>query len=75
VKRKILQSFLMVFLITSFGAMFAYVSVKNTNDTLSGLINLHQIETLRQQLIKSIQIVQSTSTRSIPNSVANWIPL
>jgi diguanylate cyclase (GGDEF)-like protein/PAS domain S-box-containing protein len=49
----------MVFLITSFGAMFAYVSVKNTNDTLSGLINLHQIETLRQQLIKSIQIVQS----------------
>ncbi|MBI5484206.1 MAG: EAL domain-containing protein [Deltaproteobacteria bacterium] len=58
-KRKIILSFLAVFLISSMGAMFAYVHVRNTNDMLSRLINLHQIETLRQQLIKSIQTVQS----------------
>lgn len=58
-KRKIILSFLIVFLITSLGAVFAYVYVRNTTDTLSSLINLHQIETLRQHLIKSIQTVQS----------------
>jgi diguanylate cyclase (GGDEF)-like protein/PAS domain S-box-containing protein len=50
---------MLVFLISSFGAVFAYVHVRNTNQMLSRLINLHQIETLRQQLIKSIQTVQS----------------
>ncbi len=49
----------MIFLISSLGAVFAYVHVKNTNDILSRLIKLHQIETLRQQLIRSIQTVQS----------------
>ncbi len=58
-KRKIFLSFLLVFLISSLGAVFAYVSVRNTNATLSRLINLHQIETLRQQLLRSIQTVQS----------------
>ncbi len=58
-KRKIILSFLMVFLISSLGAVFAYVHVRNTNDTLSRLISLHQIETLRQQLLRSIQTVQS----------------
>jgi len=58
-KRKILLSFLLVFLISSLGAVFAYVHVRNTNAMLSRLINLHQIETLRQQLLRSIQTVQS----------------
>lgn len=58
-KKKIVLSFLAVFLISSLGAMFAYVHVRNTNEMLSRLINLHQIETLRQQLLRSIQTVQS----------------
>jgi diguanylate cyclase (GGDEF)-like protein/PAS domain S-box-containing protein len=58
-KRKIFLSFLMVFLISSLGAVFAYVHVINTNAMLGRLINLHQIETLRQQLLRSIQTVQS----------------
>lgn len=58
-KRRIIQSFLAVFLISSLGAVFAYVYVRSTNDILSRLINLHQIETLRQQLLRSIQTVQS----------------
>jgi diguanylate cyclase (GGDEF)-like protein/PAS domain S-box-containing protein len=58
-KRKILLSFLMIFMISSLGAVFAYLHVRNTNDMLSRLINLHKIETLRQQLLRSIQTVQS----------------
>jgi len=58
-KRRIILSYLVVFLISSLGAVFAYVHVRNTNDMLSRLINLHQIETLRQQLLRSIQTVQS----------------
>jgi diguanylate cyclase (GGDEF)-like protein/PAS domain S-box-containing protein len=58
-KRKIIFSFLAVFLISSLGALFAYVHVRNTTGMLSRLINLHQIETLRQQLLRSIQTVQS----------------
>lgn len=58
-KQRILLSFLIIFLISSLGAVFAYLHVRNTNDTLSRLINLHQIETLRQQLLRSIQTVQS----------------
>ena len=46
-------------MISSLGAGFAYFYVRNTNETLSRLINLHQIETLRQQLLRSIQTVQS----------------
>jgi len=49
----------MVFLIASLGAVFAYMHVRNTNDMLSRLISLHQIETLRQQLLGSIHTVQS----------------
>lgn len=58
-KRKIIQSFLAVFLLSSLGVVFAYIHVKNTNDTLGRIINLHKIETLRQQLLKSIQKVQT----------------
>ena len=58
-KRKIIISFLMVFIISSVGALFSYVHVRNTNEMLGRLINLHQIENLRQQLLRSIQVVQS----------------
>lgn len=58
-KQKIIMSFLVVFLISSLGSVFAYVHVRNTNNMLNRLISLHQIETLRQQLLRSIQTVQS----------------
>jgi len=58
-KRKIILSLLVVFLITALGAAFATVSIRNTTATLNRLINLHQIEDLRQHLIMSIQTVQS----------------
>ncbi|MEI6213006.1 MAG: EAL domain-containing protein [Desulfuromonadales bacterium] len=58
-KQKIILSFLTVFLISSLGAVFAYLHVRNTNEMLNRLVNLHQIETLRQQLLRSIQTVQS----------------
>ncbi len=58
-KRRIVLSFLTVFLIALLGATFAYVNVGRTNRMLNGLINLHQVEHLRQQLIRSIQTVQS----------------
>ncbi len=58
-KRRIIFSFLLVFAIALLGATFAYVNVSRTNRMLSELINLHQIENLRQQLIRSIQTVQS----------------
>lgn len=52
-------SFLMVFLISSLGGLSAYLYVRNTNEMLSRLINLHQIESLRQHLLRSIQTAQS----------------
>ncbi len=58
-RQKIILSFLTVFLISSLGSISAYIHVRNTNDMHSRLIKLHQIETLRQQLLKSIQTVQS----------------
>lgn len=58
-KRKIILSFLAVFLILIMGAGFVTVYVNNITSTLSRVINLHQIEGLRHQLIISIQEVQS----------------
>jgi diguanylate cyclase (GGDEF)-like protein/PAS domain S-box-containing protein len=58
-KQKILISFLLVFLICSLGGTFAYQHIRNTSVILNRLISLHQIETLRQQLLRSIQTVQS----------------
>lgn len=58
-KQKIFLSFLIIFLISSLGAVLAYMHVRNTNEMLSRLINLHQIDTLRKQLLRSIQTVQS----------------
>ncbi len=58
-KRKIILSLLMVFLFSTLGGTFATLYIRNTNATLSRLINLHQIEDLRKHLIISIQKVQS----------------
>jgi diguanylate cyclase (GGDEF)-like protein/PAS domain S-box-containing protein len=58
-KRKIVLSLLVLFLFISVGATFAIMYIKNTTTTLGKLIQLHQIEDLRQHLIISIQTVQS----------------
>lgn len=58
-KQRVILSFLAVFLISSLGTLFAYMHVKSTNDMHNRLIKFHQIETFRQQLIKSIHAVQS----------------
>ncbi len=48
-----------MFLFSALGAGFVTIYIRNTTATLSGLINLHQIENMRQHLIMSIQTVQS----------------
>ena len=58
-KRKIILSLLAVFLFSAVGAGIATLYIRNTTSTLGRLINLHQIEDLRQHLIISIQTVQS----------------
>ena len=58
-KRKIILSFLAVFLLISLGAGFATMYAGNVTSTLSRLIKLHQIEGSRHLLIMSIHTVQS----------------
>lgn len=58
-KRKIVLSLLLLFLISGSGAVLSTLFISNTTTTLSRLIKLHQIEDLRQHLIISIQSVQS----------------
>jgi len=58
-KRKIVLSLLILFLISGSGAVLSTVLITSTTSTLSRLITLHQIEDLRQRLIISIQAVQS----------------
>jgi len=58
-KRKIILLLLILFLFSSLGAGLAILSIRNTTNTLSRLVQLHQIEDLRQHLIMSIQTVQS----------------
>ena len=58
-KRKIVLSLLLLFLISGSGAVLSTLFISNTTSTLSRLIKLHQIEDLRQHLIISIQSVQS----------------
>jgi len=48
-----------IFLISSFFVVSAYMYVRSTNDMLGNLINLYKIETMRQQLLGTIQTVQS----------------
>src|SRR5271169_4817237 len=58
-KRKIVLLLLVVFIISTIGAAFAALYVRNTTKTLSHLIDLHQIEVMRKNLTISIQTVQS----------------
>lgn len=58
-KRKVIFSLLALFLFSVTGALTATIYIRNTTATLSKLIQLHQIESFRQQLIISIQTVQS----------------
>ncbi|MDA8100675.1 MAG: EAL domain-containing protein [Nitrospiraceae bacterium] len=58
-KRKIIISLLLLFLLSASGGVLATYYIADTTTTLSRLITLHQIEDLRQNLIMSIQTVQS----------------
>jgi diguanylate cyclase (GGDEF)-like protein/PAS domain S-box-containing protein len=58
-KRKIIASLLLLFLFSASGAGLATFSITNTTTEMGRLITLHQIEHLRQDLIISIQNVQS----------------
>jgi len=58
-KRKIILSLLILFLISGSGAVLSTMFITSTTSTLSRLVKLHQIEDLRQHLIISIQAVQS----------------
>jgi diguanylate cyclase (GGDEF)-like protein/PAS domain S-box-containing protein len=58
-KRKIILSLLVVFLFSSLGGAFATLYIRNTNSSLSRLIDLHRSEDLRKQLSISLQSGQS----------------
>ena len=58
-KRKIILSLLALFLFSAAGAITATFYIRNTTETLARLIKLHQVEDFRQDLIISIQTVQS----------------
>lgn len=58
-RRKIIISLLLMFVLFASGAILANVYIKNTTGELSSIIKLHQIEELRQNLVISIQTVQS----------------
>jgi diguanylate cyclase (GGDEF)-like protein/PAS domain S-box-containing protein len=58
-KRKIIASLLLLFIISASGAVTATFYIADTTTTLNRLITLHQIEDLRQHLVISIQTVQS----------------
>ncbi len=58
-KRKIIVSLLLLFLLSASGAGLATLSITSTTAELGRLVNLHRIENLRQHLIISIQTVQS----------------
>ena len=59
-KRKIIVSLLLLFLASAAGALTATLYMANTTAMLNRLVRLHQIEDLRQNLIISIQAVQSS---------------
>jgi|GEM_PF-675304 len=58
-KKKIVISLLLLFSLNLAGSALSALYIRNTTTTLERLINLHQIENLRQDLIMSIQTVQS----------------
>src|ERR1700690_459693 len=69
-KRKIILSLLTVFLFSALGGAFAIQYIRNTNATLSRLINLYQIEGHRKDLVIAIQTVQFdlTTAHTTPGS-------
>jgi len=58
-KRRIILSLLILFLFSASGAVLSAYYITSTSDTLNRIVKLHQIEDLRQNLIISIQSVQS----------------
>jgi diguanylate cyclase (GGDEF)-like protein/PAS domain S-box-containing protein len=58
-KRKIITALLTLLLLSASGVALATYFITHTTTALSGLIQLHQIEDLRQHLIISIQAVQA----------------
>lgn len=58
-KRKIILSLLVLFIISASGAVLSAYYITSTSETLNRIVKLHQIEDLRQHLIISIQTVQS----------------
>jgi diguanylate cyclase (GGDEF)-like protein/PAS domain S-box-containing protein len=58
-KRKIILSFLAVFLISALGSAFATLYIRNTTIALNRLFNLHQVEDLHHQLVMAVQEAQS----------------
>jgi len=58
-KRKIIGSLLLLFFFFSAGTVLSALYIRTTTASLERLIKLHQIEKLRQDLIVSIQAVQS----------------
>lgn len=58
-KRKIILSLFVIFLIFSIGAVISVSYIKDTSAELNRLIELHQVEQLRRSLVINIQTVQS----------------
>lgn len=58
-KRKIVISLLLLFLFLAIGTVISSLYIRTTTSSLERLISLHQVENLRQDLIMSIQTVQS----------------
>lgn len=58
-KRKITISLLAMFICFTLGAVTAIVYINKTTSSLSRLVQLHQIEHLRQGLVINVQTVQS----------------
>ncbi|MBI5632533.1 MAG: EAL domain-containing protein [Nitrospirae bacterium] len=58
-KQKIITSLLLLFLFFATGTVISSLYIRTTTSSLERLIRLHQVENLRQDLIMSIQTVQS----------------
>lgn len=78
-KRRIIISLLALFFFFTLGTAIATLYIRNTTIALSRLIQLHQVEGLRQDLIISIQNVQSdlytvhTSLGRTTDSIADHV--
>jgi signal transduction histidine kinase/DNA-binding response OmpR family regulator len=58
-KRKIIVSLILLFLVFSAGAIVASVYVTNASEELAGLVSLHEIQNLRRGLGINVQAVQA----------------